>query len=116
MELFTLSGGTQMLYIDPAATSVLLTSLTAIIVAVGASAIVIWRKFKKKVDTALNKDPNANKEVEDELVILDDEAQATEAAEEKPEAADDKQETADSEQPEKQEETKKTKKVEKKSK
>lgn len=73
----------QLLYIDPAATSVLLTSLTAIFVTVGASAIVLWRKFKKKVDESLNKDPNANKEVEEELVITDEElaAENTEAAE-----------------------------------
>lgn len=69
----------QLLYIDPAATSVLLTSLTAIIVAVGASAIVIWRKFKKKVDKSLNKDPNANKEVEADLIITDEEAKPDEA-------------------------------------
>ncbi|MDE5943714.1 MAG: hypothetical protein K2H30_05865 [Clostridia bacterium] len=71
----------QLLYIDPAATSVLLTSLTAIVVAVGASAIVIWRKFKKKVDKTLNKDPNANKEVEDELIITDAEVSPAETAE-----------------------------------
>ena len=72
---------TQLLYIDPAATSVLVTSLTAIVVAVGASAIVIWRKFKKKVDKTLNKDPNANKEVEEELVITDAEVTAEQPAE-----------------------------------
>lgn len=71
---------TQLLYIDPAATSVLITSLTAIIVAVGASAIVIWRKLKKKVDKALKIDPNANKEVEEELVILDEEVEQAEEA------------------------------------
>ena len=72
---------TQLLYIDPAATSVLLTSLTAIVVAVGASAIVIWRKFKKKVDKTMNKDPNANKEVEEELVITDADVTGAEPAE-----------------------------------
>lgn len=82
---------TQLLYIDPAATSVLLTSLTAIVVAVGASAIVIWRKFKKKVDKTMNKDPNANKEVEEELVIMDAEAEQTENAE--PAATEEKAET-----------------------
>lgn len=70
---------TQLLYIDPAATSVLITSLTAIGVAVGASAIVIWRKLKKKVDKTLKIDPNANKEVEEELVILDEETEQAEA-------------------------------------
>lgn len=64
---------TQLLYLDPAATSALISSLTALVVAVGASGIVIWRKLKKKVDKTLNKDPNANKEVEDELIINDEE-------------------------------------------
>lgn len=72
---------TQLLYIDPAATTALISSLTAIVVAVGASGIVIWRKFKKKVDKTLNKDPNANKEVEDELVINDEETAVETAAE-----------------------------------
>lgn len=85
---------TQLLYIDPAATSVLLTSLTAIVVAVGASAIVIWRKFKKKVDKTMNKDPNANKEVEEELVIMDAEAEQTESAE--PATTEEKAETEES--------------------
>ncbi len=62
----------NMLYIDPAATSILLSSITAIVVAVGASAIVIWRKLKKKVSKTLNIDPNAGKEVEEELVITED--------------------------------------------
>lgn len=90
---------TQLLYIDPAATSVLLTSLTAIVVAVGASAIVLWRKFKKKVDKSLNKDPNANKEVEDELVVLDEEAKPAET-EQPAEKVEDTAEAASEEKPE----------------
>ena len=61
----------KMLYIDPAATSVLLSSITAIVVAVGASIIIFWRKFKKKVGKTLHLDPNAGKEIEDELVVTD---------------------------------------------
>ena len=66
----------QMLYIDPAATSVLLSSLTAIVIAVGASVIIIWRRVKKKVSQTLHLDPNAGKEVEDDLVINDEELNA----------------------------------------
>ena len=62
-----------MCYIDPAATSVLLSSITAIVIAIGASAIIFWRKVKKKVGTTLHIDPNAGKEVEDELVVTDEE-------------------------------------------
>ena len=80
----------KMLYIDPAATSVLLSSITAIVVAVGASIIIFWRKFKKKVGKTLHLDPNAGKEVEDELVVTDAEIveetkeEIVEAIEEKP--------------------------------
>ncbi|MBQ9103478.1 MAG: hypothetical protein IJY57_00075 [Clostridia bacterium] len=63
----------QSLYIDPAATSILLSSITAIVVAIGATAIVLWRKLKKKVSKTLNIDPNAGKEVEEDLVITEDE-------------------------------------------
>lgn len=73
MSILNLLQNINLLYIDPAATSVLLSSITAIAVAVGASAIIIWRKLKKKIDKTLNRDPNAGKEVEDELVITDTE-------------------------------------------
>ena len=72
----------QLLYIDPAATSVLLTSITAIVVALGASAIVIWRKLKKNVKKALKIDENTGKEVEEDLVITEDTANAEEVKEE----------------------------------
>ena len=63
----------NMLYIDPAAATVLLTSITTIVAAVGASAIIIWRKLKKKVKNTLHIDENAGKEVEEDLVITEDE-------------------------------------------
>lgn len=56
-------------YIDPAATTILLTSISSIAIAVGATAVILWRKAKKKVTTTLHIDENANKEVEDDLVI-----------------------------------------------
>lgn len=61
-------------YIDPAATSVLLSSITAIIVAISASAIILWRKFKKKINKTLKIDPNKGKEVEEDIVLTDDSA------------------------------------------
>lgn len=60
------------MYIDPAATSILLTSITTIVVAIGATFIVLWRKFKKGVSKTLHIDPNAGKEVEDDLVLKDE--------------------------------------------
>ena len=60
------------MYIDPAATSVLITSISGIIVAVGTVAILMWRKTKKKVTKVLHIDENAGKEVEEELVIKEE--------------------------------------------
>lgn len=57
------------MYIDPAATTVIITSISGIVIAVGATAVIIWRKAKKKVAAALHIDENANKEVEEDLVI-----------------------------------------------
>lgn len=59
-------------YIDPAATTVVITSISGIIIAVSATAVILWRKAKKKVATALHIDENANKEVEEDLVINND--------------------------------------------
>lgn len=61
----------NLLYLDPAATTAIITSLTAIIAAVGAWFIIRWRKIKKGVSKTLHIDENANKEVEDDLVITD---------------------------------------------
>lgn len=74
MELINLLTQTKstLCYIDPAATSVLLSSIVAIVVAIGASAIVIWRKVKKGVSKTLHIDPNANKEVEEDIVLTDE--------------------------------------------
>ncbi len=56
-------------YIDPSAASILIVSISGIVAAVGATAVILWRKTKKKVANALHIDENANKEVEEELVI-----------------------------------------------
>lgn len=70
----------NLLYIDPAATTVLLSSITAIAVACGATFIILWRKVKKGAQKVLHLDDNANKEVEDELVIKDEPAEVEEEA------------------------------------
>lgn len=72
MELLLMNTFSQMLYMDPAAVSVLLTSITAIVLAVGASVIIVWRRLKKKVEKTFKIDPNSGKEVEEELVLTDD--------------------------------------------
>jgi ABC-type lipoprotein release transport system permease subunit len=64
---------TNALYIDPSAATVLLTSISGIVIAVGATAVVLWRKAKKKAAQVLHIDENANKEVEEDIVVKDDE-------------------------------------------
>lgn len=63
-------------YIDPSAASILIVSISGIVAAVGATAIILWRKAKKKVANVLHIDENANKEVEEELVINEDDSDA----------------------------------------
>lgn len=71
----------NLLYLDPAATTAIVTSLTGIIAAVAAFFIIKWRKLKKGVSKTLHIDENANKEVEDDLVITDAEIMNSDADE-----------------------------------
>ena len=110
-----LAGISHMLYIDPAATSVLLYSITAIVVACGATFIILWRKLRKKMKKTFHIDENAGKEVEEDLVILDEEPKA-ETAEQKAETKEEKPEVSETKEEEKAEaktEEKKEKKEEK---
>lgn len=69
---------TNLLYIDPAATSILITSISTIVIALGATFFLLWNKAKKKVCKTLHVDENAHKEVEDEIVLTEDVQAATE--------------------------------------
>ena len=57
--------GSNLLYIDPAATSMLISSITAIAVGVGASLIIVWRRIRKKMHIKTTD----KREVEDEIVL-----------------------------------------------
>lgn len=83
ISLLAQAFGTNLLYIDPSSVSILLTSITAIVVACGAAIIIAIRSIKKKVNKVLHIDENAKKEVEDELVI-NDELKEGETGEEAP--------------------------------
>ena len=67
-----LSAVRSAMYIDPAATMVLISSISAILVAVGASAIILWRKAKKKAAKVLHIDENSKKEFEEDVQFYDD--------------------------------------------
>ena len=60
------------LYIDPASTSVLLSSLTAIGVALGATLMITWRNFKKKCVNVIDLDEEEKTALEEDLIIYED--------------------------------------------
>ena len=66
--------GLNSLYIDPASTSVLLSSLTAIGVALGATLMISWRNFKKKCKNVIDLDEEERAIVEESLVIYEEDA------------------------------------------
>ena len=83
MFLFQLAQGIfeiNSLYIDPTATTILATSISGIVIAVGATAVILWRKAKKKAALLLKINELANKEVEEDLVINEDADEAEERA------------------------------------
>ena len=64
---------TQMLYLDPAAVTPILVIIGPALFAVGVGFLIFFRRAKRKVAQVLHIDENAGKEVEDELVILEEE-------------------------------------------
>ncbi len=86
LELFLRAAmSPQALYIDPSAVTVAVSSISGIVIAVGAVAAIWWTKAKKKAAEKLHIDANAHKEVEDELVIHS-EADASAAQDNAPES------------------------------
>ena len=63
------------MYIDPSVMTYAIQVIAGVIVAVGAVIGVRWRKAKKKVQDKLGIDENAKKEVEEDVVEFEDEAE-----------------------------------------
>ena len=61
-------------YIDISAVSFLAPAIAAIVVAVSSTVYLLWKKAKSKVAKTLGIDENAGKEVEDDVVIVDESA------------------------------------------
>ncbi len=61
----------NLLYIDPATTTVLLSSLTSIIVSLGAVFLIWGRTIKKQLSKVFKLDENKNKEVEADIIVTD---------------------------------------------
>ncbi|MBR2603836.1 MAG: hypothetical protein IKE10_02325 [Bacilli bacterium] len=61
------------LYIDPSVMTYAIQAIAGIVIAIGATVGIIWRKSKKKVSKTLGIDENKNKEVEsDEIIVKKD--------------------------------------------
>ncbi len=59
-------------YIDPSATTALITAVTTAVVALSATFIIFWRKLKNVIQKMFRLNANKNKIVEDKLEIYDD--------------------------------------------
>lgn len=73
-ELWSVLLSPKMLYIDPSAVTVAVSSISGIVIAVGAAAAIWWTRAKKKAAEKLHIDTNAHKEVEDDLIINSEES------------------------------------------
>ncbi len=60
----------RLIYIDPSVMTYAIQAIAGVVIALGATIGIIWRKSKKKVSKKLGIDENKNKEVEsDEIVV-----------------------------------------------
>ena len=70
-------------YIDPSVMTYSIQAIAGIAVAIGAVATVFWRRAKKKVSDKLGLDDVSKKEVEEDIVLVEEtEETAAEAVEE----------------------------------
>ena len=78
--------GSAAAYVDASVTTMVLQAVVGVVVVAGAVFGVVWRKAKKKAQEVLNIDENANKVVEDDIVV--DESTAAELSAEQSAPAD----------------------------
>lgn len=67
MLLFGINGNA---YIDPSVLTYLIQAIAGIVIAVGATAGIYFRRAKKKLNNKLGIDENKNKEVESDDIII----------------------------------------------
>ena len=65
-------------YIDPSQVTLVIQVISGIVIALGATFYVVWRKIKKKASRVLGIDENAGKEVEEDIVIDEEEIKTEE--------------------------------------
>lgn len=63
-------------YLDPSVMTYAIQVVAGVVVAVGATAGIVWRRAKRKMQDKLGIDENAKKEVEEDVVeIKEDKAE-----------------------------------------
>lgn len=65
-------------YIDPSQVTLVIQVISGIVIALGATFYVVWRKIKKKASKVFGIDENAGKEVEEDIVINEEETKTEE--------------------------------------
>lgn len=73
--------GSASAYVDPSVTSMAIQAVAGVVVAAAAVVGVLWSKAKKKAREVLNIDENAGKIVEEDVVVTEETAAATEQTE-----------------------------------
>jgi len=59
-------------YIDPSVMTYSIQAIAGVAIAVGAVVAVFWRRAKKKVSDKLGLENNTKKEVEDEIIVVEE--------------------------------------------
>ena len=63
-------------YIDPSVMTYSIQAIAGVAIAVGAVVAVFWRRAKKKVSDKLGLENNTKKEVEDEIIVVEENEEA----------------------------------------
>lgn len=58
-------------YIDPSVMTYTIQAIAGVVIAVGATVGIVWRRARKKAKQVLNINDNAKKEVEEDVVEID---------------------------------------------
>ena len=60
-------------YVDPSVMTYAIQAIAGVVIVIGVSVGVIWRRFKRKAAKVLHIDENAGKEVEEDVIDFSDE-------------------------------------------
>jgi len=61
-------------YVDPSVMTYAIQAIAGVVIVLGVTVGVVWRRMKKKAQKVLHIDENAKKEVEDEVVEFSEDA------------------------------------------